>query len=404
MKKIHKYPMLILLIMFCVNMGSWEKYILLALMCVYLCSCRFVLKFSGNHSYVYLFLWGVFYFSMWLLEGNALLTGITYYILGPIIIGKCFEKIINENDVKDIEKSFNNLLILVSFCFFIHGTVDTVYSIINNVFIYNSELVYDFITGDKINRTIVGMYLTPIVCIGMPILFIGKNYVKKVTRMLVVICAIISLLFSVYLGNRTLLVIAAFEVLFCYLYGLRTKTEKINFVLIPIIGILVVSTLWYNNIAGIQNYFADSFLMSRIVNNQLGNSRLDIYKQVFTHISDYWFGWMSAGGTGAGITLAYAHNLWIDCLIYAGMIPFIFLMLYTISILKSTFRLFKTIELALTQTITVCFVLGIMLNWCVEPVLYADPYYFAVICGCFLCIDKVYYTVKEEQISYDCTN
>lgn len=404
MKKIYRYPMLILLVMFCVNMGSLEKYILLALMCVYLCSCKFVLSLSRTSAYVFLLFWGITYYLMWLFEGNSVFTGIIYYIIGPIIIGKCLEKIISENNVKDIKSNFNNLLIMISLGFFIHGAIDTIYSINNNIFIYNSELVYDVISGDKINRTIVGMYLTPIVCVAVPILFLGKKYIERVIRVLVITCAVIAVLLSIYLGNRTLLIITTLEVFFCYLYGLRTNGKKMNFILIPIVGVLLVSILWSVNFADVQNYFAESFLVSRINNNQLSNSRIDIYKQVATNLDDYIFGWISARGIDTGISLSYAHNLWIDCLIYAGMIPFIFLILYTVSILKSTFRLFNSIESALTQTITVCFVLGLMLNWCVEPILYADPYYFATICGCFLCIDTVYYTVKEEQISYDCTN
>lgn len=404
MKKIHKYPMLILLIMFCINMGNLEKYIFLALLCVYLCSCRFILNFSKNSSYIFLELWGISYYLMWLLDGNSLITGIIYYIIGPFIIGKCCERMISENSTNDIKTNFNNLLIIVSLGFFIHGAIDTIYSIFNNVFIYNSELVYDVITGGKINRTIVGMYLTPIVCVAVPILFLGKNYIERKLRVLVTICAITAVLLSIYLGNRTLLIITVLEVFFCYLFGLRTKVKKRNFILIPTVGIALGSILWSENFADIQNYFAESFLMSRITNNQLGISRIDIYKQVLTNLDDYIFGWISAGGTDVGISLSYAHNLWIDCLIYAGIVPFIFLILYTVSILKSTFRLFKSIDSALTQTITVCFVFGLMLNWCVEPILYADPYYFAVICGCFLCIDTVRYTIKERQKNYDCTN
>lgn len=397
MNNVYRYSIWLLLTMFCINMGSLEKYILLALTCVYLCSCKFILRFSGNPSYVFLSLWGITYWLMWLLEENDVLVGFTYYILGPLILGKCFEKIICEHETKDIESSFNYLLVAVSFAFFIHGAIDTIYSMLNNIFVNNSELVYDVITGNKINRTIVGLYLTPIVCVSVPILFLGKKYVGRIIRMLVIVCALVAVLFSVFLGNRTLLVIAASEVFFCYFYGLRTKAKKMSFILIPIIGILIVSVLWSENIAGIKNFFAESFLMRRIVNHQLSNSRLDIYKQVFGHVSDYFFGWMSAGGTGAGISLAYAHNLWIDCLLYAGIIPCLFLIMYTISVIKSAFRLFRTSDSPLLQTMTVCFVLGLMLNWCVEPVLYADPYYFAAICGCFLCIDSVYHTVNGRK-------
>lgn len=381
-----------LILVLAFNVGPFEKYIILALFGVLLLALNFKFRANSRMNSFIIMMWGVLYSVMYIAEGNSVLVGLVYYLLGPLVLYYAVWYLLKGYDFKDQEKKCIGIISMISVAFFLHGLIDVLYSLSHNIFIYNTEYVFDVVTSAKINRTVLGLYLTPMVCIGIPAMFVGKRRVTETYRFATFFMAIVSLLISVYIGNRSLIAIAAIVYIIATVAGFRTNANKKMLIGIPCILLICAIVVWYFNIANIQNFFSTSFLMKRYENNQLGNSRLDVYAEVFGSFTDYILGWVSSKSADASISLSYAHNLWLDCLIYAGILPFVLLLKYGFNVIRNSFKVYRNSENEFVQIVLLCFTMGILANWAVEPVLYADPYYFALCCGCFAGIESLLYS------------
>lgn len=380
---------LLLIMILAFNVGPLEKYTIVSLFIVFLFKRKFKIRANKGINAFVLFLWGLTYYIMFIAEGNDIFAGLVYFLIGPLTMYYCVDFYIHSSSPENREKNLFKILTMISLCLYLHGLIDIVYSIQHGYFTYSSELVYDVVTAQNVNRTIIGLYLTPSVCIGVPALLIGQGNMKPYIRLILSSVAISSVLLSIYLGNRSLIVIFAALFILTILLGMQTKSRKwllcLTFVLLIVAGVMI----WNNKLWNIRGFISTSFLSKRIQAGQVENPRLSIYAEIFENFTDYLLGWVTASATSATISLSSAHNIWLDCFIYAGILPAILLVIYSVRVFKDSLRAFSKCSNPLVCMITLCFAVGIMLNWAVEPVLYADPYYFAICCGCFSGIETL---------------
>ena len=101
-----------------------------------------------------------------------------------------------------------------------------------------------------------------------------------------------------------------------------------------------------------------------------------VYQRALSQMFDYPF-----GGYKMSLGLKYAHNLWIDVLYATGLIPFFFLVLYTIKSIQNIISIInnKTVDLQFKIVIFSIFS-GCFLNFMVEPILEGVPFMFILFC------------------------
>lgn len=125
--------------------------------------------------------------------------------------------------------------------------------------------------------------------------------------------------------------------------------------------------------------------------------RILVYSRALSQMFDFPF-----GGYRMNLGLAYAHNLWIDVLYAAGLIPFLFLLTYT---LKSIINLISILNIdSMNNKDFKIFIfsifVGYLLNFMVEPILEGVPYMFLSFCLFNGMIRKYLDVCKDNNSNY----
>lgn len=382
------YLLYLLLFMFSFGVGNFEKYFLLVIFGIYL---YIVFYCAKGHLCIYrkspvvpLAFWGLLYLLMFSLDGNDVISGLFYYLVGPVLFWLIGRDISTEND----EKANLGIILMVSTGLLLHGIVNIGASISGGYFKYNAEYILDVWSGRTVSRTIVGMYMTPFVCAAIPLVFLWEKTLNIFIRIGLVIGVVIALASTVYVGNRSLLIITAVSLLFSVLYGMKVSRQKAKTLIGIILGVFLVSIVVISSLDEISNFVANSFLGKRNV-SFLDDGRWSAYRYVFTNFFDYIFGWISSRTGVAGVGLAWAHNIWIDVFIYAGIIPALIFLVFSIKVLANNMKILKRNSFwGSSRLIALIMTIGVFLNWAVEPVLDANPYFFALCCFVFGAFEK----------------
>ena len=377
----------LLIFLFALGFGNFERYIHAVVFLIYV----YVVFRSGGRLSIYkgspvapLALWGVIYFAFYALEGNDFLTGLFYYFIGPVLfwlVGRDIASEKNEN---------TNLYLVLAVCsgLLIHGILNISTSISGGYFLNNAEYIHDYWSGRMASRTIVGMYMTPFVCVAIPIVFLWDKGVKTIVKVLLFAGTIVALGLSIYVGNRALLVIAVLVLMFSVFYGMRVSKNKLRSLLAIIFGLFLILIILSGNVINVEGFIENSFLGRRST-NLLQDGRWAVYAHVFKHFFDFTFGWVSNNGGIQSVGLEWAHNIWIDIYIYSGLLPAVAFLIFSVKSFRNSISIVKNYKISTSlRMISIITLIGIFLNWAVEPVLIANPYYFVICCFVFGSFEK----------------
>lgn len=370
------------LLLFGLGVGNLEKIFILCFLLLVLW------KHIKSHNYtinrnsqlIPLFLWGLFFSTMFVLDSGDVIGNIVYYLVAPsimFILGYdllCLDK---------AESDFSLYVYLLSLGFFLHAVISVILSARSGVFQINAEHVKDIWSGRMISRTIMGMYMVPVVCFSIPVIFQveGKRQIlQKVVAAVVVVAAIAT---SIYVGNRALLLISAILTLISLVLAFKYTKKKIRLLAFVILFSILVVFLLVSNTLNLSNFIENSFLAKRSM-NIISDGRFDAYKVVFQHFDNYLFGWMSSGDHIEGTSLKWAHNVWLDIFVFSGIVPLFLFLMYSFRVIRDTIAVLRNDFLKTNTKVTVAaLVIGIFLNWGIEPVLQSNPYFLSACCMIF---------------------
>lgn len=378
------------------DVGHYEKYITIAFIVAY---CVFYLLSHQKRCVLYrnsegisLLLWGATYVFYEIMYGVDPITSAVYFLIGPMCLYLYADQMVTpDTNEQDIVK----LCLIIATGYFLHGILSILVSIRLGAFQINAERVLDFWTHEKHPRTLTGMYITLIFLCGVPtVLFLG-NYIKKTMRLLIMTSCCVSIIASIYVGNRSLLVIATVTVFLCLAQGIMISKKKGSIIVISLFLVMLALIMIQMDAFGLLEFVQNSFLAKR-ENTGLSSSRWRVYSDVAKNIWAYRFGFLSTQGS-SGISLSYAHNLWLDVLIFSGYIPFVLLVIFTLKVIAVAIRMQRRQVTVGYRIFVLCTTAGILLNWAVEPVLSANPYYFMQCCCMFALFEKHERILKHSR-------
>lgn len=262
-----------------------------------------------------------------------------------------------------------------------------IYSILNLIFhltyygdiSISSRMIHDIWTGEQIQATAQGSKLTLMIALASSLLFLG-NFYKKYTKLIIFSCAIISLIASLIMANRSTFIILIGSFVAANIVYLAISRKKItNYIryIIVLVILSIVGIVVYNlDIFGIKSFILSSNLYSRVEGlNYYLNHDPRIAAWIKTLKGLYYFPF---GGYNTDIYLNYAHNFWLDVGYAAGILPLSLLLIITylyflyfvkvlINIPDDNFKIFVS---SLTT--------AVLLNLMIEPVLEGHYYLFMV--------------------------
>lgn len=308
---------------------------------------------------------------------------ITYYS-GLILGNLC------DNDEKYISKC----IISIAMGFFLHAMLN--YSI--NIGNTNRNTI-DFWTRSSLSATLQGCFLTMILSMSFYNIFCVKSKAKKI---FLIICTILSLSYITMIATRTTIIIfIVVTIIEIYIYMILNKKTKNRMKLIwMIILIIIIALFLYNRYNfEIKTLIEETNLGIRLnLNNGTQKSdekRLESQILGFISIINNPFGTKSKIGN-----LTYAHNMWLDLGKDVGIIPFAFLVIYTINSFASLVYIIKSNKISINYKILLSSIyLGVNLNFAVEPILQGMPFYFFMFVLITGLIDaQVFYLKSNENV------
>ena len=263
--------------------------------------------------------------------------------------------------------------------FYIHALLNMSSFIqINGVdFSLQYRRAYEF-WKDNLNLsvTVCNLYSAPMAGYALGVMFSHKSIQKKFLSAI----ALITVIFTMMLyQNRTTVAVIAIIVGITFVgvffkYGLQSK--MLWFLLFVSLGVAIILI---NDIWGFRTFLFGTSLFERLQGDPNSASRTEIW---FSFLMGEW--WKYPLG-GKGVTLAgnsgsYVHNLWLDTWWNTGFVPFVLLFGFTIKLIVQSYGLLRRrIQDDYKSLIVVYLIGGLLLNFCVEPVLEANPFVFYVL-------------------------
>ena len=329
-----------------------------------------------------------------------------FEILGRVIFPPLFLLIGYYIANLDTDKKTNSLIILL-----IMITGSTIYgftSLIKSIYTYGSysnvinalggRLTLDFWGTNYISATV----LNSSVSLGLSavgILFLknkkygidGGKINRKTLNFFILLIFILSLYTSLTLGNRTGLLIAVISFFNVIMLHFKFNMSNLFRLLSILMGLYIFKIIFFNwNIFELRSRWESSFIYSRFKSSSIyDNSRFDAWTTIIMNFNENLL-----GGREIELKLNFAHNFWLDVFYDAGLLPLIFLIIFT---LISLFSLYKFLNLDIS-TIYKGLITGLytafLLTFLVEPILQGFVVFFTLYCFMLGIIQR-----KNENIS-----
>lgn len=292
----------------------------------------------------------------------CLLGPCTFYSLGRTMARK---SLLVENQIILLM-----LLVIVAESLLMWGRVmNNIYtsaSLIINVGDYGRMLSVE--GGDVIAATLFGLVASMGIS-GLGIIF-GYNNRKQLVPWLFFLCFVLSLLTTFYLINRTAIVVGLIALMLVTFY--KSNNNVFHFVLMLALLAIIGYAIFSGGLIDQQVVSAYSLRMDE--DTVTGGDRFWRWGDAFVRMFKYPMGWINER-----TPYNYVHNMWLDVARMGGIIPFVFLLIPTITSLRNTYYLFKiknnNLSVVIISLYTCMFIASFM-----EPVIEGCVYFFLLFC------------------------
>lgn len=232
------------------------------------------------------------------------------------------------------------------------------------------RVIYSLWNDTYLNGTNMGGYAVIGISLLGVILSPSQNLSEKRLKRLIFPLSIIATLCSLFIGNRSSVLIIFFSLL-ASIYVLFGNKYKFR-VLIAILLCLAGYILYILNIFELKTTFDSSFIGVRLQTaNLVEDPRLTFWEDAIKTIHLH-----PMGGNAFG-----SHNLWLDTAVTGGMIPFLFLIIFTVT---SGYVFIRFLRQPHVSTMTKCVFAGcstgILLLLFVEPIMQGYSFVLAEFC------------------------
>lgn len=345
---------IVLLAMYFIHLSQF----LLPLMClVIFIKARYKIRVKNRFVFIILCLFGISFF------------GFSYKLGFFSTMGFCLPMAyyIGQNLKEYTSLNFKKVVYLVALGMGIHVFLNFAY----DIYIYGPSVVshrshYDIWLRDKVNTPTTAVnYVIPTSC-AYYILFRENN--KKIKLGFGIMYSIM-MIYNIFLGRRTPLLMLGIVLL----VGLLIESfEKKNFkILFIALGILtgvafIITVLVVTNFNGFGDMFFDLHIVSKFVVFGLDAERLDILLEAIKYMPQYSWG----GQYISQLIGIQVHDLWTDIYDYAGVVPFVLMIVYFIANVILQIKLLRSNKITkdikiLSVFVFVCCLIQMML----EPIM-----------------------------------
>lgn len=269
------------------------------------------------------------------------------------------------------ENNIKKVIYIITFGMVAHLLLNFVYDItISGSSVMRRSMHYDIWTQAYMspNTTAVNCLLI-FACFYY--LFLYEN--NKKYKIIGIFSFAIALVYDFSLGRRTpmytLMIVVFLSILFDFLIIKNSNNKKIPLLLIgiPIFMVLIIVILYFNNLFGIKNILDNvRFIIKLKDGGILDLDRVRIVMNAAKYIpNNLWGGQVISTAINSQI-----HELWLDIYDYAGIIPYVLMIIYSVIYVCEMFVVLKNKKLSKQFRILVFgIVICIVLIMFIEPIM-----------------------------------
>ena len=222
--------------------------------------------------------------------------------------------------------------------------------------------------GEALSATLFGLIASMGIS-GLGIVF-GYDNKKQLLPWFFFTCFILSLLTTFFLINRTAVVVGLIVLMLMMVY--RSNNSVLRLVSMLVMLIIVGYAIYSAELIDQQVISAYASRMDE--DTEGGGDRFWRWGDALVRMFKYPLGWINRPAP-----YSYVHNLWLDVARMAGLFPFVFLLIPTITSLRNTFRLFQRKDSNLS-VVTISLYSCMFIASFMEPVIEGCIYFFLLFC------------------------
>ncbi|WP_342421230.1 O-antigen ligase family protein [Paenibacillus sp. FSL E2-0178] len=231
------------------------------------------------------------------------------------------------------------------------------------------------IWGENISATGLNTYLS----LGLSLLPICLFSTNKKVRLIALLNFILSVYCMLKLGSRTGIIIIAVPTAVSFLLLGKMNIRKV-------LGIIFFVFLCFIT----WNYIDSTYLFSRLSSmDNFNDPRFAVWKDAVIGIFKY-----PLGGNKVSLPLKYAHNMWLDVGIESGILPFVLLIILTVSPFITLFYLLRNNFPNTLKMSFICILSSFFICFFLEPIMEGWLYYFNGFCFFLGIMNRI---VKEHR-------
>lgn len=368
---------ILVIILFSVNFLAYGNMISIVGCILLLVFCK-TLEVPRSNLFLWFYLFAATYPCCAIIFGGAADMAASLFLVG---VGIASSYLLGNAALRLFPSSApSTFVLLVCFGFAAHGTLNCVANILAGT--GGSGQCIDFWTKSYSAATAQAILFTPLVSIMWAILLAKRRGLLKVATLVMIVVA---LYYDFMLGGRSFFVLIAFSGLVLLAIRLCKASKSVfdaikSVTLISILCVLAF-VLYQADFLSLKSSFEASYMAHRFsYQGMADDDRSQRWLYYIEHFSEGVFGGNVIGSTSG---YGYAHNLWLDTFDEAGLLPFFLLLLITVQGIAKVFKVASNSD-GFNQSILICFLVILMIQFFVEPVMQGSPLLFmafAFFCG-----------------------
>lgn len=263
--------------------------------------------------------------------------------------------------------------------------------IINKFHSSGDRNILSFWNGNPISATALTGFMSFGLCLLPIILFVKL----KLNIRLLFIYLFISSLYSTYMvSSRTSIAILFLSIILFIIFQINNKRNIILNIFFLSVTLIIISALKYFDLF---SRLQELFLFKRIFETDLkDDSRILTWEIVTSNIINY-----PLGGREIPLKIGYAHNLWLDVVYNAGVIPFIMLIIFSLLSLFIVISLLMHSHYYEFNIFIVILLVPFYIIFMLEPVLQGLNIYFVFYCFFIGVIIKTNEIMKGSKYDFN---
>lgn len=357
--------------------------LILPLICIYVfISSGYKFKVNNKVTFILLCSFGLTFF-------------IFSYKLGFYsIMGFCFPMAyyIGSNIQKTDERSIKRVIYLIAFSMALHICLNFVVDVvIDGADFFNSINHYDAWMKEYVPTTATAVNGVMLISLSYYLLIFEKEKKYQLTGFILLL---IILLYDIALGRRTPLFLLILCIIYSVIFNIKViKNNKIRkdvlygFIVLIMIIVLLITVSYVFDIFGSKEFIENLGIIKKFKDYGLDTGRLDIFIEAIKLAPQHLWG----GKEISDIIGIQIHDLWMDTFDYAGIIPFVLLVVHTIIFISIFIKIMKnnSINKEYKLFISVLF-LAITIQLLLEPIMTGSSLFIILVIMIEAMLEKQY--------------